>query len=383
MKVTFYSNFLTHHQLPFCMEMVSKYGNDFKFVATIKITEERLKLGFKNLDDKYDFVVKAYESKEEYDKALKLAVESDIVIMGSTSDKYIEERLKQDKLTFRYRARVFSNGIMTIFDKEKMKLLYERHIKYRKNKNLYMLCANAYGANDFYKLGLYKNKIYKWGYFPETKEYNLEQLIKNKEKSKPINIVWVARFIKWKHPEKMIKLAKKLVKDGLEFKITMIGTGVLYEKINEEIHKNNLENYVKLTGAIESDKVRDYMEKANIFILTSGKQEGWGAVLNEAMNSACAVITDINVGAAPFLINDSENGLLYKNFEELYMYTKNLIEDNKLRKKLYENAYKTILEIWNSKNATNNLINLFENIKDGQEYKIKDGPASKATPIKI
>ena len=383
MKVTFYSNFLTHHQLPFCMEMVSKYGNDFKFVATIKITEERLKLGFKNLDDKYDFVVKAYESKEEYDKALKLAVESDIVIMGSTSDKYIEERLKQDKLTFRYRARVFSNGIMTIFDKEKMKLLYERHIKYRKNKNLYMLCANAYGANDFYKLGLYKNKIYKWGYFPETKEYNLEQLIKNKEKSKPINIVWVARFIKWKHPEKMIKLAKKLVKDGLEFKITMIGTGVMYEKIKEEIHKNNLENYVELTGAVESDKVRDYMEKANIFILTSGKQEGWGAVLNEAMNSACAVITDINVGAAPFLINDSENGLLYKNFEELYMYTKNLIEDNKLRKKLYENAYKTILETWNSKNATNNLINLFESIKDGQEHKIKDGPASKATPIKI
>ena len=383
MKVTFYSNFLTHHQLPFCMEMVSKYGNDFKFVATIKITEERLKLGFKNLDDKYDFVVKAYESKEEYDKALKLAVESDIVIMGSTSDKYIEERLKQDKLTFRYRARVFSNGIMTIFDKEKMKLLYERHIKYRKNKNLYMLCANAYGANDFYKSGLYKNKIYKWGYFPETKEYNLEQLIKNKEKSKPINIVWVARFIKWKHPEKMIKLAKKLVKDGLEFKITMIGTGIMYEKIKEEIHKNNLENYVELTGAVESDKVRDYMEKANIFILTSGKQEGWGAVLNEAMNSACAVITDINVGAAPFLINDSENGLLYKNFEELYMYTKNLIEDNKLRKKLYENAYKTILETWNSKNATNNLINLFESIKDGQEYKIKDGPASKATPIKI
>lgn len=383
MKVTFYSNFLTHHQLPFCMEMVSRYGDDFKFVATIKITEERLKLGFKNLDDKYGFVVKAYESKEEYDKALKLAVESDIVIMGSTSDKYIEERLKQDKLTFRYRARVFSNGIMTIFDKEKMKLLYERHIKYRKNKNLYMLCANAYGANDFYKLGLYKNKIYKWGYFPETKEYNLEQLIKNKEKSKPINIVWVARFIKWKHPEKMIKLAKKLVKDGLEFKITMIGTGIMYEKIKEEIHKNNLENYVELTGAVESDKVRDYMEKANIFILTSGKQEGWGAVLNEAMNSACAVITDINVGAAPFLINDSENGLLYKNFEELYMYTKNLIEDNKLRKKLYENAYKTILETWNSKNATNNLINLFESIKDGQEYKIKDGPASKATPIKI
>ena len=26
MKITFYSNFLTHHQLPFCLEMYKKYG---------------------------------------------------------------------------------------------------------------------------------------------------------------------------------------------------------------------------------------------------------------------------------------------------------------------------------------------------------------------
>ena len=76
-----------------------------------------------------------------YNEAKKLAVESDVVIIGSTTDDLIEERLKLDKLTFRYRARVFifpDRFFNTILNKEKMSLFYNRHIKYRKNKNLYM-----------------------------------------------------------------------------------------------------------------------------------------------------------------------------------------------------------------------------------------------------
>ena len=58
MKVTFYSNFLTHHQLPFCLEMQKRLGEDFKFVSTVKIFKWRLDMGFQDLDQKYDFVVR-------------------------------------------------------------------------------------------------------------------------------------------------------------------------------------------------------------------------------------------------------------------------------------------------------------------------------------
>ena len=37
-------------------------------------------------------------------------------------------------------------------------------------------------------------------------------------------------------------------------------------------------------------------------------QEGWGAVVNEAMNSGCAVVADHMIGAAPWLIRQGENG---------------------------------------------------------------------------
>lgn len=381
MKVTFYSNFLTHHQVPFCIEMQKRLGEDFKFVSTMKIFKWRLDMGFKDLDKEYDFVVRAYENDEEYKKAKELALDSDIVIIGSTTDELIDERLKQDKITFRYRARVFiflDGFFKTIFDKEKMQLFYNRHIKYRKNKNLYMLCANAYGASDFNLLHLYKNKIYKWGYFLETNIYNIDKLIEEKEKNEKMQIIWVARFINWKHPEIVLKLAKSLKNKNYNFNIKMLGTGVLEEKIKQRIEKENLSDVVQVVGQVPSDKVKDYMEEANIFIGTSDSREGWGAVINESMNAGCAIVANKKMGSVPFLITDNENGYTYKNYKELEEKVIKLIENKELREKFSKNAYKYITEKWTANMAANNLIELFEAIMKNEEVNIKEGPASKA-----
>lgn len=384
MKVTFYSNFLTHHQLPFCIEMQKRLGDDFKFVSTTKIFQWRLDMGFKDLDQEYDFVVRAYENDEMRKKAMQLAVESDVVIIGSTTDELIDERLKQDKLTFRYRARVFiypEGFFKSALSKEKIKLFYNRHLKYRKNKNLYMLCANAYGVNDFNSLGLYKDKVYKWGYFLETNKYDIDKLIEEKENNEKMEIIWVARFIKWKHPEVVIKLAKNLKKQNYNFEIKMLGAGVLQDKIKRTIKKENLEDVVKVVGQVPSDKVKDYMEKANIFIATSGSSEGWGAVVNEAMNAGCAIVANKKMGSVPFLIQDNENGMMYEKYKDLELKVKELLDNKKLRAKLSKNAYEYITQKWTSSIAAENLIELFEAVMNGKESKIKDGPASKAKKI--
>lgn len=381
MKISFYSNFFTHHQLPFCQEMYKKYGNDFKFVSTEKINSERLSLGYKDMDNDYPFVLKAYESKEKHEEAMKLALDGDVVIMGSTpTDEYAKERLKQDKLTFRYYARIFYKGIFSIFDFKNLKKVYERHFKYKHNKNMYLLCASSYGPNDFNKIGMYINKCFKWGYFPETKNYEINDLLKKKG-NKKINIIWVGRFIKEKHPEIAIKLARKLKKDGIKFNLQMIGNGNLLRKTEKQIKKYNLNNEVKLIGAVKSDKVRDYMEKANIFICTSDKTERWGVVLNEAMNSGCVTIAYKKIGGVPFLINNNVNGFSYLSFKELYNLTVKVISDKNLREKISINAYKTISEIWTAKNAVKNFEILLNSILNKEENPVEKGPASNAYPV--
>ena len=380
MKVTFYSNFLTHHQVPFCLEMQKRLGDDFKFVSTMKIFKWRLDLGFEDLNQKYDFVIRSYENEEMYNEAKKLALESDVVIIGSTTDELIEERLKQDKLTFRYRARVFifpDGFFKTIFNKDKMKLFYNRHIRFRKNKNLHMLCANAYGARDFNSLGLYKNKTYKWGYFLENNIYDIDNLINEKEKNEKIQIIWVARFIKWKHPEVVVKLAKRLKKQNYNFKIQMLGTGKLEEKIKKQIKNNKLEDVLEIVGQVPSDKVKGYMEKANIFIGTSDSFEGWGAVINESMNAGCAIVASKKMGSVPFLIGNNETGLMYENYKDLENKVKLLINDSDLRKKLSKNAYNYITTKWTEELAAENIIKMFNNVIKEEEVMVKEGPASR------
>lgn len=384
MKITFFSNFLTHHQVPFCLEMQKRYGDGFKFVATMKIVEERLKLGYKDLDHDYDFVVRAYESEESYQKAFDLALDSDIVIMGSTdSDIYIQERLKQDKLTIRYRERIFKTGIIkTLFDKKKRNDVFIKHIKYRKNKNLYIICASAYGANDCAKLNLYKNKVFKWGYFPQNKKHNIDELIDKKEQNEIPYIVWAGRFISWKHPEKVVSIAKRLKEEGIKFKATMLGVGEMVDSIKESIEKEGLSNDIELVGSVSSEKVLDYMEKANIYLFTSDRQEGWGVVLNESMNSGCAVVANKEIGSVPFLIKDGESGIIAKDEEEFYQGVKRLLTDKELRMKVSKNAYKTIDEQWNYITAVDNLQKLFDSIINHKELEVQDGPASRAEVCK-
>lgn len=378
MKVTFFSNFLNHHQLPFCLEMQKRLGNNFKFVATEKIPIDRLALGYDDMNKAYDFVVRTYENEEE---GYKLGLESDVVIIGSAPSKYIKERLKKGKLVFRYSERIFRNG----FEFKKWLSLI-KNFTLMEYKNVYLLCSSAYSAYDFNLAGAYINKSYKWGYFPEVKEYDIDKLLKLKNKTKTIKIIWVARFLALKHPEKVIEVAKRLRDDNITFSIKMIGIGPLFDEIKRMISENNLEKEIKLLGAVNNKEVRKYMDEANIFLFTSDFNEGWGAVVNEAMNSGCAVVASHAIGSVPFLIEHKKNGLIYKDdsIDDLYNQVKYLINNKNARENISKNAYKTMIKYWNANYATEELLKLSKKLLNNQKnvFINNSGPCSKAPSIK-
>lgn len=373
MKITFFSNFLNHHQLPFCLEMI-KSGVDFKFVATEPVPEERLQLGYDDMNIKYDFVVRAYENEDE---AFRLGLNSDIVIIGSADKKYIKERLKEKRLTFRYSERIYKNGfnLRTWLAVIKNYAFSER--------NVYLLCASAYTAYDYNLSFAYKNKTIKWGYFPEIYHIDINDVIKRKQNNKKIEILWVGRFLDWKHPEKAVLIAKKLKEDNYDFSLKMIGIGDQFDSIKKMINDYNLNDCVKLIGSVNNKEVRKYMEEANIYLFTSDYGEGWGAVLNEAMNSGCAIVASQAIGSVPFLIKNNYNGFIYDNddINDLYDKVKILINDKKLACSFGKRAYETVFKIWNAKNAAKRFLNLVKKIEKKKTITEEDGPCSIAMPI--
>ena len=380
MKIVFVSNYYNHHQAPFSEYMAKRDGVLYTFIETGKISEERKKLGY-HCPTRSDFIKQIYLSKERFIECLNLINEADVVIYGSAPERFFKERLKTKKLTFKYAERIYKTGFKW----------WQQPLRFVKNlsrgwskKNHYLLCASAYSYADFSKTFNFHNRAYNWGYFPQLKRYDdFDLLINGKEKN---SILWAGRFIEWKHPESAINVAEKLKKEGYSFNLKIIGTDILEEEIKKSIEEKGLNDCVKMLGSMKPEQVRDYMEKSEIFLFTSDFNEGWGAVLNESMNSACAVVASHAIGSVPLLVEDGKNGFIYKNGNEddLFLKTKFLLDNPEKRVEVSKKAYRTISEKWNAEVAAERFLSLVNGINGGEKKPdlYADGPCSSATKLK-
>lgn len=374
MKVVFVSNFMNHHQLPVALEMNNRF--DYNFIATEPIADEQLNLGYEDMNKKYDFIIRAYESENERERAQSKIDNADVVIFGSCPYEMVEKRIKDNKLTFACFERLYRKGFL---EKLNIKKFYSYYRKFTKPKNnYYLLTCSAYAAKDFAWFGAFKNKAFKWGYFTEVIEKNLDNLFKLKTQSKKTKILWCGRLIALKHPEYIIDSAKFLRNKNYNFEIKVVGSGIKQTFLEQQIKKNNLQNHVKLIGNVSANNVRKYMDEANIFMFNSDKREGWGAVVPESMNSACALICNKNIGSIPYLIKDGERGFIYKDKKEFLQKLEVLVKDKNIQKKFAINSYKFLKEKWNPQIAVYNFEKLLNGIKKGELNVIKEGPCSKA-----
>lgn len=387
MKVTFVSNYINHHQIPVSNVLYEHLGAEYTFIQTEPMEEERIKLGW-NPEEVPEYVKYAYEEPE---LCRQLIIDSDVVIWGGLEEEeMLRPRLQAGKPVIRYSERLYKEAQWKAISPRGLRKKYLDHTRYR-NAPVYMLCSGAFVASDFHIVRAYPNKMFKWGYFPECREYDLDALMAGKEEISAGNggkteILWAARFIDWKHPELVVQLAKELKHQGKSFHITMIGDGELRPKVEEMIAAEELEDVISLTGSQTPVQVRTAMENASVFLMTSDRKEGWGAVMNEAMNSGCAVVADRMEGATLFLMKQGENGFWYKDASAkcLADLVGRLLEDKKLRETIGRNAYRTIAELWNARVAAERLLKMCETVAAGKEPEMlwTQGPCSKAEIIK-
>lgn len=371
MTIVFLSNYFNHHQQPVSDAFEKRLGDNYYFIETECMEGERVSMGWQI--ELPNYVLKYYDDVSR-EKCLELIEKADVVIYGSAPFGLIKDRLKSKKLTLCYSERIFkSNGGMKNFLRG-----IKYWCRYSWCKNAYMLCASAYAASDYYRVFCFKDKTYKWGYFPKVKHYeDFDRIVELKH---PASILWVARLIEWKHPELPIWVAKCLKDEGYTFELNMIGNGVMKNSLYKMISDNGLQDCVHMLGAMKPDEVRTHMEQSQIFLLTSDRNEGWGAVINESMNSGCAVVASNAIGSVPYLILDERNGLIFEDgdFESLYTAVKRLLNAPLLCAEYGKAAYKTITKEWNADVAVERVFDLISSLNNGKVFdKYTSGPCSK------
>lgn len=380
MTVTFISNYINHHQIPFSNACYSLLGNDYRFIQCEPMEQERLTMGWNTEGEKLPYVHFLYE-----EEALchRLVMESDVLLAGwSGHEELVQERLNAGKLTIRVSERLYREGQWKAVSPKGLAHKYKEHTRYRK-ASAYLLCAGAYVPSDFHLIHAYPGKMLKWGYFPETRYYEDTEFEKLKKEDDRIDILWAGRFIPLKHPEFMLRLASDL-KGRYDFHVHMVGSGQMEGELRALAMDYDVEDELTFYGFKAPGEVRDIMEKCHIFIFTSNHLEGWGAVVNEAMNSGCAVIGNVQAGAIPYLIRHGKNGLAYPdgNYEKMKEAVCYLMEHPGERRQMGRKAYETIAGLWNADHGAKELLRMIEGLKENRIEPAAEGPLSVAPVVR-
>ena len=385
MKITMISNYINHHQIPFSNALFEKMGDGYHFIQTEPMEEERIQMGWGVEAEEIPYVLFL---EKDLEQCKQLINDSDILLVGwMEREDLIADRLNSNKLTIRISERLYREGQWKAISPKGLIRKYKEHTSHRKHP-VYLLCAGAYVPSDFSLVKAYPDKMFRFGYFPEFKEFATEKLQEmhvwgEKKNQEEIQIVWAGRFIPLKHPEYAIKLAENLKKQGYRFHLHMVGGGELENELKLDAKRKGLDKEITFYGFLKPAKVRTIMERCHIHLFTSNYLEGWGAVVNEGMNSGCAEVVNVEVGAAPFLIKHGVNGLVYKDgsYEDMEQQVKFLLDNPKKASKMGMEAYYTIAKDWNAKEAANRLLQFYESWKLGKVELAKEGPFSVAPII--
>lgn len=389
-KIAFFLNRLNHHQVQVADELYALLGDKYKFVELCEPNEGSQK-GDKTDYSSKPYLVQAWKSESDKIIAQNIAITFDACVFGTLASYPFQKlRLKENKLSFEVSERWLKRGMKNVVSPtiSRMFLTYWMEGWYK--KPLYKLCSSAFAASDHKLLGMYKGKCYKWGYF--TKVEKSVEASTDVSTSEITPLMWCSRFLMLKHPELPILMAKRLKDKGYKFILDMYGSGEYEEASKSFVRSLGLSDIVKFHGNVPNNQVHDGMRNAEIFLFTSDRYEGWGAVANESMSEGCVLVASNHIGSAPYLIKDNENGFLFTSskvncsfdnpdidaLESLTSKVEWLLDHPHERKMMQKNATNSIQKIWSPQNAASSLLTLIDNLTNNKEMSIMEGPCSKA-----
>ena len=380
MNLVFFLNRLNHHQAPVADELWTLCKGEYRFVELMQPREE-INKGGKKYDDR-PYLIRAWKSESEKNEAMCLAVTADVCVFGGDlALPYQKARLKKNLLSFEVGERWLKLGWKNLFSPRLLKMIGAYYLFGWRNKPLYKLCASAYTANDQYLLGTFKGKCFKWGYFTKVDDGSeVEAPLQGASTSEITPLMWCSRFLKLKHPELPVQLAHRLKENGYKFHIDMFGSGDEFESIKTLISKLGVNDCVSLLGNRPNEEILCEMRKHSVFLFTSDRNEGWGAVANESMANGCVLVASDAIGSTGYLVKNKKTGMVFKSkdIETLYESVKFLLDNPEECEKIAEAGKLSMVELWNPIKAAKSLMQLIEDLKAGKGTSIEEGPCSVA-----
>lgn len=136
-------------------------------------------------------------------------------------------------------------------------------------------------------------------------------------------LLFVGRMESEKEPHEMLQLFDDLYRQHPEYRLRMVGKGVLYEEMKADIISKGLEGVVRLEEQVANRDMWQLYCSSSCFI-NLNRHEIYGMAILEAMYYRCPVIA-IHAPGPDFIIGEGNMGYLCDDLEELMMQVEKVV----------------------------------------------------------
>lgn len=191
-------------------------------------------------------------------------------------------------------------------------------------------------------------------------EHLLERLNQYKDQSPSEKLILgcVARLSKEKGHLCLLQALRRLKDVFDRWECWLIGDGSLRKDLEEECRKLNLAEHVVFWG--EQDDITPFLSKIDVFVLASQFESLSYATMEAQIAGKAVVVT--SAGGICEVVEHEKTGLVSPvgHSEELFLNLKTVLENERLRKKLGENARRRAIDQWSLNRMTDRILQVYQ-----------------------
>lgn len=166
-------------------------------------------------------------------------------------------------------------------------------------------------------------------YIHQNVDYTRFEYVDNKVISGTINIGFIGSFLKWHRVDLLVNVFTKLRSEGKNVKLFLLGNGMDYEIIKQQVRNNEFTADIEMPGFMDGQQLFEYKKKLHIGVMPGSNWYGAPNKIFEYGAAQMAVVAPDTL-TIKSLFNHNEELLLFEQdnendlFEKLLAYINNI-----------------------------------------------------------
>ena len=371
------TNIWTHHQVPLATELARIMGPDrFRMALFEEVHAERRQMGWED-GGECPWVIGPPQNETDKKMILQHCLNADVMVFGACPPGVLQARVAANKLTLVASERLLKKGFYHL---RRLNPRYARGFRRLRtmvdHPQVHSLAIGHYAPADLKIIGAFGDRIWKWGYFVDIAHEPPSPV-----SDRPLKVLWVGRMLDWKKVDVLLHALARIQDAPWFGECVVVGDGPERGHLLNLGRKLHLKlDRVQFLPSVPFEEVRQLMRGCDVYVLSSNRQEGWGAVAGEAMSEGCVLVANEESGSARELVVDGETGLLYRDGDvsQLVSLLARLGNDHALRMKLRQQAWQRMQQLWHPRVAAERLVNICAGLLgNGESAEYEEGPCSR------